>query len=68
MDPNIPFVSEESQILYDCDALDVKLDYEKDGKIRAFEKAGPRKKIFFDPGWCKAAILTAGGLCPGLTT
>ena len=30
------------------------------------EKAGPREKIFFDPGRCKAAIVTCGGLCPGL--
>ncbi len=30
------------------------------------EKAGPREKIFFDPARCKAAIVTCGGLCPGL--
>ncbi|NTV30170.1 MAG: ATP-dependent 6-phosphofructokinase, partial [Candidatus Omnitrophica bacterium] len=32
----------------------------------AFEKAGPREKIFFDPGVTRAAIVTCGGLCPGL--
>ncbi|MDR0965736.1 MAG: ATP-dependent 6-phosphofructokinase [Myxococcales bacterium] len=32
----------------------------------AFEEAGPRAKIFHDPAWARAAILTAGGLCPGL--
>lgn len=31
-----------------------------------FEKAGPRKKIFFDPAETKAAIVTCGGLSPGL--
>ncbi|MFN3324268.1 MAG: ATP-dependent 6-phosphofructokinase [Bryobacteraceae bacterium] len=31
-----------------------------------FEKAGPRKKIYFDPSRTKAAIVTCGGLCPGL--
>jgi len=30
------------------------------------EKAGPRETIFFDPQQCKAAIVTCGGLCPGL--
>ncbi len=30
------------------------------------EKAGPRAKIFFEPQKCKAAIVTCGGLCPGL--
>jgi len=31
-----------------------------------FEKAGPRKKLFFDPKKTRAAIVTCGGLCPGL--
>jgi 6-phosphofructokinase 1 len=31
-----------------------------------FEKAGPREKIFFDPAEIRAAIVTCGGLCPGL--
>ena len=36
--------------------------------LPSFEKAGPRKKIFFDPFTTKAAIVTCGGLCPGLNT
>ncbi len=36
------------------------------GAVPAFEKAGPRERIFHDPAWSRAAILTAGGLCPGL--
>lgn len=31
-----------------------------------FEKAGPRQKLFFDPAKTRAAIVTCGGLCPGL--
>lgn len=31
-----------------------------------FEKAGPREKIFFDPASTSVAIVTCGGLCPGL--
>jgi 6-phosphofructokinase 1 len=30
------------------------------------EKAGPRKEIFFDPHKSRAAMVTCGGLCPGL--
>jgi len=30
------------------------------------EKAGPREKIFFDPAETRAAIVTCGGLCPGM--
>jgi 6-phosphofructokinase 1 len=31
-----------------------------------FEKAGPREMIFFEPSRTRAAIVTCGGLCPGL--
>lgn len=31
-----------------------------------FEKAGPREKLFFDPETVKAAVVTCGGLSPGL--
>ena len=31
-----------------------------------FEKAGPRERIFFKPGAARAAVVTCGGLCPGL--
>ncbi|MFH1681684.1 MAG: ATP-dependent 6-phosphofructokinase [Candidatus Eisenbacteria bacterium] len=31
-----------------------------------FEKAGPRERLFFDPATTKAAIVTCGGLCPGI--
>jgi 6-phosphofructokinase 1 len=34
--------------------------------LMLFEKAGPRKKLFFDPRQTRAAIVTCGGLCPGL--
>ena len=32
----------------------------------SFELSGPRKKIHFNPVESKAAIVTCGGLCPGL--
>jgi 6-phosphofructokinase 1 len=32
----------------------------------AFEKAGPRARIFFDPARTTAGIVTCGGLCPGI--
>lgn len=31
-----------------------------------FELAGPRQKIYFDPCTTKCAIVTCGGLCPGI--
>ncbi len=32
----------------------------------SFEKAGPREYLFFEPAKTKVAIVTCGGLCPGL--
>lgn len=31
-----------------------------------FEKAGPREKIYFDPSKTKCAVVTCGGMCPGV--
>lgn len=31
-------------------------------------RAGPRKRLFFEPNGVTAAIVTCGGLCPGLNT
>jgi 6-phosphofructokinase 1 len=36
------------------------------GGIPAFELAGPRNKIFFDPARLRCGIVTCGGLCPGI--
>jgi 6-phosphofructokinase 1 len=39
----------------------------KAGKeLPAFEMAGPRQRIFFDPSKTGVAIVTCGGLCPGI--
>jgi 6-phosphofructokinase 1 len=34
--------------------------------LPAFELAGPRNRIFFDPAKLRAGIVTCGGLCPGI--
>jgi 6-phosphofructokinase 1 len=36
------------------------------GILPAFELAGPRNKVFFDPRAVRCGIVTCGGLCPGL--
>jgi 6-phosphofructokinase 1 len=35
---------------------------------RAFVRAGPREMLHFEPSTVNAAIVTCGGLCPGLNT
>lgn len=39
-----------------------------DGTPPAFEMAGPREKLFWGPETTKVAIVTCGGLAPGLNT
>lgn len=41
------------------------LEQERPGNI-LFEKAGPRESIYFDSPRVRAAVVTCGGLCPGL--
>lgn len=36
--------------------------------IPSFEKAGPRRRLFFPPGETVSAIVTCGGICPGLNS
>ena len=56
------FVSESARILRQTEISDEK---PLDTSI-SFEKAGPRKKLYFSPRETTAAIVTCGGLCPGL--
>ena len=58
------FVDDEERVLLD-------VTYNQNTKIMpdpefSFEKAGPRKRMFFEPNNTKAAIITCGGLCPGI--
>jgi len=41
------------------------IDARVDGDL-SFETAGPRRDLFFDPASARAAIVTCGGLCPGI--
>lgn len=60
------FVDENARVAYDVRLSEIEKYSANLGDLPAFELAGPRSKIFHDPAWSKAAILTAGGLCPGL--
>lgn len=60
-----PFISDTEKILYNVSITNNKQTKTKDLR-HSFEKAGPREKLFFDPSKVSAAIITCGGLCPGL--
>ncbi|MDP3920518.1 MAG: ATP-dependent 6-phosphofructokinase [Candidatus Omnitrophota bacterium] len=60
------FVAEDAGIVFDVSAADADACAERGCSIPALEKAGPRSQIFFDPEETSAAIVTCGGLCPGI--
>lgn len=60
------FVADDARILVDHDWHQMR-EHCNTGALPAyFEVAGPRSTLFFDPKTVKAAIVTCGGLCPGL--
>ena len=64
-DSRVNYVEDNEFILYDIDVEPNKqLPLMKRENI--LEKAGPREKIYFNPGHVHAGIVTCGGLCPGL--
>jgi 6-phosphofructokinase 1 len=56
-----------AQVRYVDDSQRILADPRVGGDHRlSFELAGPRERIAHDPAAARAAILTSGGLCPGL--
>ena len=60
------YVAEDETVLYDLDRGRVEQSLARGLALPAFERAGPRARIFFDPSKARAAIVTCGGLCPGI--
>lgn len=64
--PIYKFVNDDDRIIYDT-SLECFLKCKESGETPiSFEKAGPRETLFFEPAKTKVAIVTCGGLCPGL--
>lgn len=59
-------VSDDDRILLDVNAADIIQRVRNNEEVPSFEMAGPRNKIYFDPSKLKCALVTCGGLCPGL--
>eukprot|EP00607_Mallomonas_marina_P006703 CAMPEP_0182437862 /NCGR_PEP_ID=MMETSP1167-20130531/85331_1 /TAXON_ID=2988 /ORGANISM="Mallomonas Sp, Strain CCMP3275" /LENGTH=482 /DNA_ID=CAMNT_0024630927 /DNA_START=168 /DNA_END=1616 /DNA_ORIENTATION=- len=55
-------VNDKDYVLQDI----VRTSDEKNIDIHAYIRGGPRKSIFFHPKKVTAAVVTVGGLCPGL--
>ena len=60
------FVDDDQRSVLTCDVAALQRAISAGQDLPSFEVAGPRQKIFHDPAWSRAAIVTCGGLCPGL--
>lgn len=64
---SVNFVNDNDRIIYNTNYEELLNLFKKNPeKIITFEKAGPRERIYFEPEKTVAAIVTCGGLCPGL--
>ncbi len=63
---NPVFVEDGSRLYIDYNVARQRANLAAGIEPASFEEAGPHRMIFHDPAWSRAAILTAGGLCPGL--
>lgn len=64
--PGIHFIDDSERIIDTPLYQNLKQNFESHQFIPSFERAGPRKNIYFDPEHTTACIVTCGGLCPGL--
>ncbi|MCX5861184.1 MAG: ATP-dependent 6-phosphofructokinase [Desulfomonile sp.] len=59
-------VDDHERILFNISAETIEQEVREERRPVSFMKAGPRAKIFFDTSKLKCAVVTCGGLCPGL--
>ncbi|MGO8878731.1 MAG: ATP-dependent 6-phosphofructokinase [Desulfomonilaceae bacterium] len=62
----LDWVEDNDRILFNLSAGLVEECIKKGQPPISFLKAGPKRKIYFDISKLKCAIVTCGGLCPGL--
>ena len=60
------FVKDDARLLVDAQLENLQRYIDRGDEPPTHEQAGPRSKIYFEPAKTKAAIVTCGGLCPGL--
>ena len=60
------FTQDKKRLLFNSYLDDYLSCADKKGQPLSVELAGPRDSIFFNPSQTRAAIVTCGGLCPGI--
>src|ERR1700752_153392 len=62
----IRFMDPAKRVLFRADIDELRAQLQAGVDPPAFELAGPRQRIYFDPATLRCGIVTCGGLCPGL--
>jgi 6-phosphofructokinase 1 len=60
------YVTDNDRVLYDASLKNYLKCKDTNEVPISFEKAGPREFLYFEPAKTKVAIVSCGGLCPGL--
>jgi 6-phosphofructokinase 1 len=60
------YISEAERVLINVNAAETAAMAAKGLPLPSFELAGPRQKVYFDASKVRCALVTCGGLCPGL--
>lgn len=60
------YVNEDDKLVYDLSLERYNQCLANNEEPHCMEKAGPRQHLYFEPSKTTAAIVTCGGLCPGI--
>lgn len=60
------FIDDDQRVVVDVSPSALEDRIRSGAPIPSFEMAGPRSRIYFDPSKLRCALVTCGGLCPGL--
>src|SRR5271156_3897559 len=60
------FMDTSKRVLFRADIDELREQLRAGVDPPAFELAGPRETVYFNPGTLRCGIVTCGGLCPGL--
>ncbi|MBN2553842.1 MAG: ATP-dependent 6-phosphofructokinase [Spirochaetales bacterium] len=65
-DDIVNYCSDSQSVLYEVDRDTIVEQVRAGETVPAFERSGPRDMIYFEPAKTRVAIVTCGGLCPGI--
>jgi 6-phosphofructokinase 1 len=65
-DGRADFVDDDKRIVLELDRAQLHGYFDAGEEPPSLEAAGPRQRIFFRPNDVRAAVVTSGGLCPGI--